>query len=375
MKRTVSIKLLPTPEQHPHLEALQAAFAEACNQVAAFAVSAKVSNRVALHHLAYYPVREATPALGSQMACNAIAAVSEAYKSWASNNPALKKGDWPMIVFKPTGSVHFDKRTYSFKGDRLSLFTLAGRELIAMQLGDFQRGYLNRGTAKEAELIRKKGAFYFNLVLDLPDAEPAEPGGVLGVDLGENNLAATSSGKLFGGGELRHNRDQFLALRRRLQGNGSQSARQLLGKVSGQEARHVTHVNHEASKAIVAEALQQGCSTIAMEDLTHIRDRIKAGKRVRSRLHRWSWRELQSFVEYKAEAVGIRVTYVNPAYTSKTCSECGQLGARNKHRFSCSCGFLAHSDWNASRNIAKIAPFFSGARGPVTGPNVAGLPA
>jgi putative transposase len=375
MKRTVSIKLLPAAEQRTQLEALQSAFAKACNLAVSEAVPSKCSNRVALHHLCYYRIREELPELGSQMACNAIAAVAQSYKSWASNNPKLRKEDWPQIQFKPTGSVHFDKRTYSFKGDRLSLFTLAGRELIAMQLGDFQRDYLNRGTTKEAELIKKKGAFYFNLVLDLPNTDPVESGGVLGVDLGENNLAVASSGKLFGGGELRHNRDQFLALRRRLQRNGRQSAKQLLGKVSGQEARHVTHVNHEVSKAIVAEALQQGCSTIAMENLTHIRDRIKAGKRVRSRLHRWSWRELQGFVEYKAEAAGIRVIYVNPAYTSKTCSECGQLGSRNKHRFSCSCGFLAHSDWNASRNIAKIVPFFSGARGLVTGPNVAGVTA
>jgi hypothetical protein len=37
---------------------------------------------------------------------------------------------------------------------------------------------------------------------------------VLGVDLGKNILAATSSGKLFGGGKLRYERDRALALHR-----------------------------------------------------------------------------------------------------------------------------------------------------------------
>ena len=224
-----------------------------------------------------------------------------------------------------------------------------------MKLGNFQKAYLEKGTPKEAELIKKPKGWFLNLVLEVPDAEPGKTGGVLGVDLGESNLATTSSGKLFDGGKLSHERDKFLNLRKRLQRNGSKSAKQLLQKVSGRESRHVRHVNHEVSRKIVAEAVRTGCSTIAMENLTNIRKRIKAGKRVRSRLHRWAWRELQDFVEYKAKEAGIQVVYVNPAYTSKTCSVCGNTGVRQKHRFSCPvCGRLAHADLNAGLNIASL---------------------
>src|ERR1700732_349075 len=61
------------------------------------------------------------------------------------------------------------------------------------------------------------------------------------------------------------------------------------------------------------EARRIGAATIVMEDLTHIRDRIRAGRRMRARLHRWAFQQLQSFVEYKARAAGISVEYVNPA--------------------------------------------------------------
>lgn len=369
MKHTLFIKLAPTPEQAQSLSQLQIEFARACNQIVPFARDNRCWNRVALHHLAYYPVREATH-LGSQMVCNGIKAVADAYKVLKLG----RQGEVPTIEFRQTGSVHFDARTYRLLEGAVSLYTLGGRTVVDMAIGDFQADYLATGNPKEAELIRKGKQWFFNLVLDCPDPMPVDEGGVLGVELGENNIAATSSGKILGGGLLRYVRDKFLALRRRLQSNGSQSARQLLNKVSGKERRHMRPVNHEVSKAIVGKALEQGAAIIAMEELTHIRQRIKAGKRMRSRLHRWAWRELQVFVEYKAVGAGLKVLYVNPAYSSRTCSDRGCLGARVKHKFSCSsCGHLAHSDRNVAVNLAKLAESIGPARPGVAPAHVAAV--
>src|SRR5699024_9308620 len=212
MKRTVSIKLTPTPEQSQAFAQLQAEFAKACNLIVPFARDNRCWNRVALHHLAYYPVRETTN-LGSQMVCNALKAVADAYKVLK-----LKKSDEvPTIGFKSTGSIHFDARTYSIKEKAVSLYSLTGRQVVEMTLGDFQFSYLATGRPKEAKLIRKAQQWYFNLVLDLPDAAPFNGGGVMGCDVGENVLISTSTGKLVGGGPLRYHRDRFLALRCRLQ--------------------------------------------------------------------------------------------------------------------------------------------------------------
>ena len=189
---------------------------------------------------------------------------------------------------------------------------------------------MNQGKSKEAELVRKADQWFFHLVLDLPETIPLKTGQAVAIDLGENVLAATSTGKLFGGGALRAKRDRFLAHRKRLQGNGSQAAKQQLRYISGRENRAVLH-------------------------LKQIRERIKAGKKMRSRLHRWSFDQLRGYIEYKAQAVGIEVVYVKPSFTSQLCSSCYNLGARIKHRFSCSaCGSLQHSDLNASRNILRL---------------------
>lgn len=128
------------------------------------------------------------------------------------------------------------------------------------------------------------------------------------------------------------------------------------------------HVNHETSKAMVAEAVRVHSSEIRMEDLTNIRANIKAGKRVRTRWHRWAFRPLQDFFSYKAAAAGIHVVFVNPAYTSQTGSVCGEIGKREKHSFSCPCGTRRHADVNASRNMAGFAEPIGTARDAVTRP-------
>ena len=350
MKRTISIRLDTTQEQERQLLQLQEAYHSACNQIVPDVVANRCWNRVALHHHVYTKVR-LTSSLGSQMVCNAIYSVCKAYQA----KLILPDEEVPTLCFRKNRSVHFDKRTYSIKEETISLYTLEKRIKVPLRFGPFQKAYFFQGTPKEGELVCKKGKWYFNLVLDLPDPTLKLNGTFLGVDLGENNVFATSSNKLFSGGKIRYERDQFLAKRRALQSNGSQSAKQLLKKISGREGRRMKHINHQLSKQIVQEAIEQKAGVIVLEDLTNIRKRIRAGKRMRTRLHRWGFRQLQTFIEYKAGAKGLSVLYVNPAYTSQTCSVCGCLGVRKRHLFKCSCGSQQHADWNASRNLCRLA--------------------
>ena len=369
MLRTASIKLRPTSEQANALATLRSAYADACNALVPLAIEHRCWNRVALHKLGYYRLRQESP-LGSQMCCNAIYSVCKAYKAQKELGHIKRSEPVPEIRFR-SASVHFDKRTYRLKANSVSLYTLSGRMKVQICPGSYQQRMLDCGQAKEAELIYREGTWYFNLVIESEDPAPIVSGPILGIDVGENNLAATSTGKVWGGGLLRDKRDRHLALRRRLQFNGSQSAKQLLCKVSGKEQRRVTHTNHIVSKAIVREATKAGATKIVMEELTNIRERIDAGLRVRTRLHRWAFRQLQSFVDYKARAAGVEVQYINPAYTSRTCSGCGALGKRRGSLFKCEiCGLRAHADCNASRNHARIGASTLASRAAVNRPHV-----
>lgn len=351
MKRTIAFKLNLSQEQSDSLLKTQKAFSNACNKVVPFTVKNRCWNRVALHHLCYYNVREVEPALGSQMVCNAIKKTCSSYKVLNIK----KSQDIPTISFKENTSIHYDKRTFSLKGQTLSLFTVNGRIKCSFSIGDFQQNCFEQGVLKEAELVRNGKRWFFNIVLDLPDIEFKKQGNAFAIDVGENNLATTSNGTIYGGKKLRNKRDKFLARRAKLQSNGSRSAKRCLNRISGRERRHVKETNHIVSKSIVKEAVESGAKVIVLEDLTNIRKRIKGKKRMRSRLHRWSWYELQQFIKYKAEANGIKILSINPAYTSRVCSKCNCLGSRHKHLFKCSnCGSCQHSDRNAAINLLKL---------------------
>jgi transposase len=76
-------------------------------------------------------------------------------------------------------------------------------------------------------------------------------------------------------------------------------------------------------------------------------------------LHNWAFYQLRAFIAYKAAVAGVPVVYVNPAYTSQTCSRCGhceRATRKSQAKFLCvSCGFSAHADLNAARNVASRA--------------------
>lgn len=64
---------------------------------------------------------------------------------------------------------------------------------------------------------------------------------------------------------------------------------------------------------------------IALEQLKGISSRVKARKPQRTTLYSWAFAELGSFIEYKAEKLGVRVFYVDPGNTSRECSKCAHI--------------------------------------------------
>ncbi|MFE9824730.1 zinc ribbon domain-containing protein [Streptomyces sp. NPDC005791] len=58
--------------------------------------------------------------------------------------------------------------------------------------------------------------------------------------------------------------------------------------------------------------------------------RVGLRKGRRTSLHSWSFHQLGAFIEYKARRAGVPLVYVDPAYTSRQCSQCGYTDRRAK---------------------------------------------
>ncbi len=246
--------------------------------------------------------------------------------------------------------------------------TLDGRVEVAFRFGVYAEGMLQR-TRGQADLLYRNDTFFLAITVDAPEPTPTDTDDFLGVDLGIIQLATTSDGAFlnYSAGpkhsHVNQVRARYSRFRQKLQKKGTKSAKRLLKKRSGREKRFAKDVNHCLSKAIVQTA--KGTSRgIALEDLQGIRERATRAKRTvtkrhRRVLHTWSFFQLRAFIAYKAALAGIRVVYVNPAYTSQTCSACGhceQANRKTQSQFLCtSCGFSAHADVNAAINIGSRA--------------------
>ncbi len=93
-----------------------------------------------------------------------------------------------------------------------------------------------------------------------------------------------------------------------------------------------------------------------MEDLTGIN--LSAKVRHKDRYYRisWSFAQLQSFIEYKAQQKGLQVIHVDPKYTSQRCPRCGHTEKANRdkknHIFSCkACRYTLNDDLIGAKNI------------------------
>ncbi|MGW4179072.1 RNA-guided endonuclease InsQ/TnpB family protein [Streptomyces rubiginosohelvolus] len=369
MKIVTQVKLMPKADQAAALRSTLRTVNEAANWVSGVAFERGVPREYELRKHTYAELK--AQGLGAQAAQHVIKKTRDAYTTLKANikagnlgKPASKrrrKAESKPIVFRPDAAQPYDDRCLSWQYDQqtVSIWTTAGRlRGVRFACSPDALRMLREHRKGESDLIERDGAFYLIAVCDIPEPEVYEPAGFVGVDLGIVNIATASTGYRAAGRGLNRHRKRQLDLRKKLQAKGTKSAKRLLKKRSRKEARHTANVNHIISKTIVATAERTG-SGIALEDLTGIRSRVRLRKDQRTSLHSWSFHQLGQYIEYKAKRAGVPLVYVDPAYTSQQCSECGHIDQKNRvdqATFACrSCGALMHADDNASHNIGRKA--------------------
>jgi IS605 OrfB family transposase len=357
MQKTICCKLATDCSACDALEETTIWFANACNDVLQTAVEEKTSDALKLHKIKYFDIRE-SHGLSANLAVRAIRRVAGAMTK-------LKGKRKRPRCFRPT-SVSYDARIFSFNEEKeiVSLKTTRGRIKIPLILADYQRKALKGQKPTSATLIRKGRVWYLHIVIEVPIerketmTEQHEVGQfrascAMGVDMGIKNIACTSTGLQVAGVERERFKKDRQRIRASLQSKNTSGAKRVLKRLSGKEKRRIRHENHVLSKQLVDEAKRHNCGVIRMEQLKGIRERTKTWNTHLNRMvASWSFYQLQLFVQYKAEAAGLSVERVDPAYTSQTCCQCLKIGSRRGEKFSCiACGDC-HADINAASVIA-----------------------
>ena len=360
---TVSCKLEVNPSQVEKLDEVLRAFASCCEYVNKN-TEPKLTNQIAVQSLIYKEARDYC-GMSAQMTIHAIRRV-------CANRKTAKPQNRPVKGFAPT-SATYDARTFTFKEKdwSVNLTMMKGREKFPLHIGNYQRHLLTGRNPKSAVLVKRKdGTYYLQIQLESEPPQPEKTTKVLGVDLGRTDICLTSEGDKFSGKQITQLRDKYAHVRASLQQKASKGtrstrrrARQILQRLSGRERRFQAQVNHTVSYRLIEHA-KSTSQTIALEDLTGIRERTNQqprSKTERRRSNSWAFYQLRQFLTYKAVKFGVNLVFVDPRYTSQTCHKCLHIhpvrgeSYRSGKRFKCGhCGWIGDADENGAKNISAL---------------------
>src|SRR6266705_6289111 len=323
MDRTVKIQLHPTPEQAIALQETLRQFTEAFNAVCAYGWQHAEKNGVRLHHATERETKTASHGLVYDLLIQARVKATEALKSaltWKAKHEAsypkqvakaLERGK-TAPKFKPVHcpaskscSVRYNEKTYTLNWEKqqVRLSTSTGKQSIPFTVPAYSAKYYG-GKVTTADLCFRKGTWWLHVVVNVPEPVVAHSDEVVGVDLGLNRPAVTSTRQFLGNRHWKEIDRRSFRLRRKLQSNGSKSAKRHLKKLSKRLQRFHRDCDHVLSKRIVQNAPPG--STIVFENLTNIRDSSRIGdgtgkkRDTKRRLHGWSFAQLYSFTLYKS---------------------------------------------------------------------------
>ena len=200
------------------------------------------------------------------------------------------------------------------------------------------------------------------LTVDLVYAEeveslPKSSEVAIGIDMGVNERMTLSTGETVERRVIDRKRERRLqrAISRKVK--GSNGRKKAVAAFAREKRRNVVRNRNECHR--ITTELVRRFGLMVIEDL-RIQNMTRKGGIHKRGLNRevvgQTWGLLHEQLTYKAEWAGRQLVAVNPAYTSRTCSVCGEVQPRPRvyWLFECSgCGHSEDRDVNAAKNILQ----------------------
>lgn len=224
---------------------------------------------------------------------------------------------------------------------------------------------LPKGTEIRTVKLVYDGTYKLHVTVMLKFEKPHVGKKTCGVDLGIKRLITAFDGKSsisYHGGEilakLRYRNKELAKLQSKQSKCQKGSKRwkrlqmakyRILKRLNNQ----IKDILHKITSHFVNWCLSNGIGTIAVGDIRKIREKINYNNIANQKIHQWVYGKLLKILEEKTKFLGIKLVYVNEAYTSKTCPVCGKQNTVKDRRYKCTCGFKFHRDIVGAINIFK----------------------
>lgn len=210
------------------------------------------------------------------------------------------------------------------------------------------------GFIRGVEIFKRDGKWFCSISYNTSVAKTIRTQGCVGVD--RNSVGNVAVMADLQNGKVRKlgfnpakTKTVFRNRRKNLQKAGKYK---LLAKLKRKQSRRTAYENHKVSKSVVDYATLHR-RAVVLEQLDNVRAKDSKIRRYTEK-SQWAFAQLDSMLKYKCALRGIPLLYVNPAYTSQTCSRCGSIHKPNGKQFHClTCGRTEHRDANAAFNISR----------------------
>ena len=192
-------------------------------------------------------------------------------------------------------------------------------------------------------LTKNDLCFYWNKEQE----EKRTEGTQIGIDCGYKKLIACSDGKIYGS-EL------------------EKVYKKISSKVQGSKAFKRALIERDClTNKAVNDFFKEHSNVkdVICEKLKYVKHKSKFSKKFNNKLQRWSYTKTLNRLELLAQTKGFCLRFINPAYTSQTCSHCGVVikSNRNGEKYTCSvCGVELDADVNAAINILRRGIYSDG---------------
>ncbi len=269
-----------------------------------------------------------------------------------------KHRHWRRRPYAKRLMFKMDSRNYSLNYSILSLpFRKGERIFIPLEYGEYQRSFLMDTTLKRGSVTITESSIVIAFSKENPTTNPSKS---VGYDMNEKSIVG-SDGARYDLSEVARLHTLY-GVRRSSFYERHPHDRRVRKKFasSRRERARLGEVLHRVSSQIVEKARANN-NAIVLERLNGIRYVHQKGrgesKGRRRRIAMWPFRQMQSYIEYKAKWAGVSVEYVSPSYTSKTCHACGTINRKLKladRSWPCpQCGAKLDRDLNAAINIER----------------------